>query len=217
MPVLVYCVAEASPPLNGPPTGVLGQPVSRIEHSGLAVFVSRDPGSDAWTRPPLRESLLEFHQVLRHLFRSVAILPFRFPTILSGDRELEAHLESAAERYKHLLEKYKTSVQMEVLLSAVEKPGAPPAASGTEYLRSRKNQREEMNEIVAGLETVAGGAVIEWHGRSLPQGVRWFGRLERDSVDRFNAAMRTWKLPAGYGARVSGPWPVTEFFHLDQS
>lgn len=217
MPVLLYCVAEASPPLNGPPTGVFGQPVSRIEHSGLAVFVSRDPGSGAWTGPPLRESLLEFHQVLRQLFRSVSILPFRFPTILSGDRELEAHMESAAVRYKHLLEKYKTSVQMEVLLSPVEKPGASSTASGTEYLRARKNQRDQMNEIVTGLETAAAGAVLEWHVRSLPQGMRWFGRLERDSVGRFNAAMRTWKLPARYRARVSGPWPVTEFFHLDQS
>jgi hypothetical protein len=191
--------------------------VSRIEHSGLAVFVSRDPGSEGWTRPPLRESLLQFHQVLRQLFRSASILPFRFPTILSGDREVEAHLESAAERYKRLLEKYKTSVQMDVLLSAVEKPGAPSTPSGTEYLRTRKNQRDEMNAIVAGFATVAAGAVIEWHVRTLPQGVRWFGRLERDSVDPFNAAMRTLKLPAGYRARVSGPWPVTEFFHWDQS
>lgn len=217
MPVLVYCVAEASAPLDGPPTGVLGRPVSRIEHSGLAVFVSRDPASDAWTRTPARESLLQFHQVLRQLFRSVGILPFRFPTIFPGDRELEAHLESAADRYKHLLEKYKTSVQMEVLLSAVGRAGAASMASGTEYLRQRKNQREEMNEIVSGIAGVAGAAVIEWHVRTLPQGVRWFGRLERDRVEQFNAAMRTLKLPAGYGARVSGPWPVTGFFDLDQS
>jgi len=217
MPVLLYCVAEASAPGNCPPTGVLGQPVSRIEHSGLAVFLSRDSDSDAWTRPPLRESALQFHQVLRHLFRSAGILPFRFPTILSDDRELEAHLETAAERYRHLLEKYRTSVQMEVLLSAVEKPGPPSSASGTEYLRTRKNQRDRLDQIVAGFEAIAGTAVIEWHVRHLPQGARWFARLERDSVDRFNAAMKTFDLPAGFRARVSGPWPVTEFFHGDQS
>ena len=217
MPVLLYCVAEASAPLDGPRTGVLGQPVSRIEHSGLAVFVSRDPDSDAWTRPPVRESVLQFHQVLRQLFRSVGILPFRFPTVLSGDRELEAHLESSAERYKHLLDKYKASVQMEVLVSAVEKSGAPSTVSGTEYLRARKSQRDELNQIVAGFPSVAGPRVIEWKVRSLPQGVRWFARLERDSLDQFNAAMETVKIPSGYMARGSGPWPVTEFFHLDQN
>lgn len=217
MPILLYCVAEASAPLNWPPTGVLGQPVSRIEHSGLAVFVSRDSSSDRWTRLPARESALEFHQVLRELFRSAGILPFRFPTILSGDRELEVHLESAGERYKHLLEKYKTSVQMEVLLSAAEKPGAPSAASGAEYLRSRKNQRDELDQIVAGFPSRAGSTVIEWHVRSFSQGVRWFARLERDSVDRFNAAMKSLQLPPGYMARVSGPWPVMEFFDWDQS
>jgi len=217
MPVLLYCVAEASPSLDWPRTGVRGQPVSRIEHCGVAVFVSRDPNSDAWTRPPVRESVLEFHQVLRQLFRSVGILPFRFPTIFSGDRELEAHLESAGERYQQLLEKYKASVQMEVLVSAVEKSGGPSTASGTEYLRARKNQRDELNQIVAGFPSAAGPAVIEWKVRSLPQGVRWFARMERDSVDPFLAAMETLKIPAGYMARVSGPWPVTEFFHLDQS
>ena len=217
MSVLVYCVAEASARLNWPPTGVRGQPVSRVEHSGLAVFVSRDPDSDAWIRPPVRESVLEFHQVLRQLFESVSILPFRFPTILAGDRELQAHLESASERYKHLLEKYKSSVQMEVLVSAAKKPPSPSTASGTEYLHTRRNQLEEWNQIVAGLESVAGSAVIEWRVSSLPQGVRWFARLERDSVDQFSAAMRTWKLPAGHSARVSGPWPVTEFFPSDQS
>lgn len=217
MPVLLYCVAEASAPQNCPRTGVGGQPVSRIEHLGLAVFLSRDAHSDAWTGPPLRESVLQFHQVLRQLFRSAGVLPFRFPTILSGDRELEAHMENAGEGYKHLLEKYRTSVQMEVLVSAVEKPGPVVAASGTEYLRTRKNQRDELNEIVAGLPPLAGSAVIEWRVRSLPQGVRWFARLERDSVDPFNAALKTLNLPAGYMARVSGPWPVTEFFHLNQS
>jgi len=217
MPVLLYCVAEASAPLEGPRTGVRGQPVARIEHCGLAVYLSRDSNSDAWTRPPVRDSVLEFHQVLRQLFASVAILPFRFPTIVAGDRELEAHLESASERYKHLLEKYKTSVQVEVLVSPVEKPGAPSTASGTEYLRTRKSQLDGLDQIVAGLSSVAGCAVIEWQVRRLPQGVRWFGRLERDSVDQFKAAMKTWKLPAGHIARVSGPWPVTEFFHLDPS
>ena len=216
MPILLYCVADASAPLNWPRTGVLGQPVSRIEHFGLAVFLSRDSTCDAWTRPPVRESVFEFHQVLRHLFRSVGILPFRFPTILSDERELEVHMESAGARYKHLLEKYQTSVQMEVLLSA-EKPGAPATASGTEYLRARKNQRDELDRIVAGFPSVAGSAVIEWQVRRLPQGVRWFARLERDSVDRFNARLKTLQLPAGYMARVSGPWPVTEFFHLHPS
>lgn len=216
MPLLLYCVAEASAPLHWPPTGVLGQPVSRIEHLGLAVFVSRDSSSDRWTRLRARESALEFHQVLRELFRSAGILPFRFPTILSGDRELQAHLESAGERYKHLLEKYKTSVQMEVLLSAVEKPGRA-SASGAEYLRRRKNQRDELDEIAAGFPSRAGSTVIEWHVRSLSQGVRWFARLERDSVDRFNAAMQSLQLPPGYTARVSGPWPVMEFFDRDQS
>jgi len=217
MPVLVYCVAEASAPLNWPRTGVGGLPVYRVEHSGLAVFVSRDSTSDVWTRPAGRESVLEFHQVLRQLFQSVSILPFRFPTILSGDRELAAHLESASQRYKHLLEKYGTSVQLEVLVSALEKPRTPRTESGTEYLRTRKNQRNEWNEIVAGLEAVAGSAVIEWRVRSLPKGVRCFARLERDSVEQFNAAIKTWKLPAGCVARGSGPWPVTEFFPLDQS
>ena len=216
MPVLLYCVAEASALLNCPRTGVRGQPVSRVEHSGLAVFVSRDSHCDAWTRPAVGESVIEFHQVLRQLFESVSILPFRFPTILSGDRELEIHLESASERYKHLLEKYRTSVQMEVRVSPVEKPGAAATASGTEYLRTRKNQRNEWNQIVAGLAWGAGAAVIEWRVRSLPQGVRWFARLERDSVNQFNAAMKAWKVPAGHIARVSGPWPVTEFFPWDQ-
>jgi hypothetical protein len=217
MSVLVYCVAEASAPLPSTGTGVRGLPVVRVAHSGLAVFISRDSSSDAWTRPLARESVLEFHQVLRQLFLAVSILPFRFPTILSGDQELEAHMESASERYKHLLEKYRTSVQMEVLVHALDKPDALATASGTEYLRTRRSQRKEWNQIVDGLESVAGSAVIEWRVRSLPQGVCWFARLERHSVDQFNAAMKTWKLPAGHVARVSGPWPVTEFFLLDQS
>jgi hypothetical protein len=161
--------------------------------------------------------VLGFHRVLRQLLEAVGILPFRFPTILSGDRELEAHMESASGRYKQLLEKYKTSVQMEVMVSGFEMSGAPATGSGREYLRSRKDQLEKRDRIVAGFESLAGSAVIEWRVRSLPRGVRCFARLERDSLDQFRAAMKTWKPPEGHIARVSGPWPVTEFFSWNRS
>jgi hypothetical protein len=214
MPILLYCVAEASAPLNCPATGVGGLAVCRIEHSGLVVFVSGEFDAGL-TQSSARESALQFHRVLRQLFESAAILPFRFPTVLPGDAEVKDHMDSSARRYQQLLEKYRASVQIEVVVNWPEQPGVPRAASGTEYLRVRKSRLDELSHLASSLQSAAGSAIKEWRVRTSPDAVRWFACLERDSVDQFNETMRTVKLPAGYTARVSGPWPVSEF--LDSS
>jgi hypothetical protein len=124
-------------------------------------------------------------------------------------------VESSSGRYHDLLQKYKTSVQMEVHVSGPEKSASGTAASGTEYLHERKHRVEALDALVARLRSAAGSVVkdscLHFHG--VPNGgIRWFARLERDSIEQFNKSMRTLMLPAGYTARVSGPWPVTEFF-----
>jgi gas vesicle protein GvpL/GvpF len=211
MPILLYCVAEASTALNSALAGVGGSPVSRIEHSRLAVFVSLNSNSDAWTRLPVSDSALQFHQVLHKLFQSAAILPFRFPTIFADETELGKHMENSAGRYRDALEKYRSNVQLEVVVNAAQAPTAQASNSGTEYLRERKKRQDELSLLLARVQSAAKSAVIEWKMRRAPDGARCFARVERDSIERFKKSARTLELPAGYTARVSGPWPVTEF------
>ena len=95
MPVLIYCVAGTAASLNELQTGVAGSPVIRMNVAPLNAYLSQSADSSEWLRAPLRTSALEFHRVLKQLFSSVAIIPFRFPTTFNDRQEL-AHQPSAA-------------------------------------------------------------------------------------------------------------------------
>jgi Gas vesicle synthesis protein GvpL/GvpF len=216
MAMLLYCVAEAARSLGCLPPGVQGLPVSRREHLGLTIFYSEDPSRDRWSAPTVRSSALEFHRVLEAVFNSTAIIPFRFPTIVAGGEELREHLDERANYYLLWLEKFRTSVQLEALVSySGEDRQAAGLHGGKEYLRRRQQTMAAARGWVEKLEAAVAPLATDWRTAIVDSGIRSFAVVERELVAECKERARKLPPPAGVSVRVTGPWPVTEFLDLN--
>jgi Gas vesicle synthesis protein GvpL/GvpF len=211
MALLLYCVADRSASY---PTmiGVSGSPVVRLEHSEVTLFYSEEADSNRWLRAPLKKSAEEFHGVQQELFRTAAIIPFRFPTILGDQEKLREHLHQRSAEYKSLLCRFRTSVQMDIMVTDSMPPADRP--SGAQYLRDRQIRHRRLEQFAADIRQRANGVVEDWRQRSLANGLRCFALVERERVPHFNETMKTVVVPAGLKARISGPWPMAEFLEF---
>jgi len=212
MPLLLYCVADASVPLNSA-SGVTGSAVERIEECALSIFYSENSSSDRWLKAPLRDSAREFHRVQQAVFRSGAIIPFRFPTILDDQGKVRDHLREHAARYNEVLHRFSNFAQMDIALTQRASPQA--ASSGSEYLRARQSRARALEELAGQFKCTAGALAADWRQRSVSDGLRCFALLARESVEEFNEKMKTVPLPPDTNARISGPWPVAAFLDLE--
>jgi len=215
MSLLLYCVAKPSALQDESQPGVAGTPVSRIEGSDLAAFVSRSDHREVWLQAPLSTSALEFHRVLTELFESAAIIPYRYPTILENDQELTELLNQRSGEYNTLLSKFENWTQMEARVSHSVSGSSAPTGSGTEYLLERQRRQRALADFGSELGAAAFSVAGEWRQRSVKSGLRCFALVERNRVVDFKEKMRSISVPAGLKVRVSGPWPVTEFLDLN--
>jgi hypothetical protein len=212
MSILLYCVAKADAPADSL-TGVAGDSVLRSEVGGLAVFASRNLDSSIWLRPALQSSALEFHSVLSEVFKSVAIIPFRFPTLFENQEQLMERLKERSGEYAALLEKFQDLVQMEIRVTSPDLTTS--AVSGTQYLKRRQTATRSIEKFTSELRTDLSPFLREWRERPSKEGIRAFSLIERNRTAEFRTFMTTIPIPHELTARVSGPWPVSEF--IEQS
>jgi hypothetical protein len=215
MSILLYCVTEKSElPRLG--KGVAGLPVLSVEHGEIAGLFSPGTCAEDWKGSPLKESARQFHQVLHRIFESRAIIPFCFPTLMHETPELARHLETNLLEYVAQLEKFRTSVQMDITITQADSARATRQASGAEYLRERQKQSEELDRVASQLCTHADSPTRDWRTRPAQHGLKVFALLDRDSVEVFNSSLQQFRVPPGLGIRITGPWPVTAFLELRQ-
>jgi hypothetical protein len=209
MAILLYCIAKCDVQVSNSLTGVAGDPVVRSEIGPLATFTSHSSDSAVWLRPELRASALEFHRVLSDVFKSAAIIPFRFPTIFESEELLAEHLQERSSEYKALLEKFSDAVQMEIRLTY---PGlVTPSGSGTEYLKERQTTAHAIERFESDVHAILSSLVKDWRQRASKDGVRSFALVDRDRVAEFRNIMLNASVPNRLNVRISGPWPVSEF------
>jgi hypothetical protein len=209
MAILLYCVAKADAPATELLTGVAGDPVVRVELADLAMFTSSNTDKSNWLRPQLQTSALEFHRVLSEVFKSTAIIPFRFPTIFDDEEQLSERMRERASDYAALLDKFRELAQMEIRIANpdLKKPGE----SGTQYLKLRQTSTSMINKLTAGLRATLLKLSQDWRQQSSKDGVRAFVLIQRSQVADFRDIMRNTPVPRELSVRVSGPWPVSEF------
>jgi hypothetical protein len=211
MPALAYCITESAVPVEVPSLGVAGMVVESLEHSGLRCFVSRSPDSDRMLGPPARDAALAFHRVLQEIFRQTAIIPFRFPTVLSDETELTGHLNEHAAEYHEALARLRDVVQMELRLDWVGSEPSAKLETGTEYLKARQAEQAAL-ERLAGRFRAAGNSWIHgWRQQASAHHIRCYALVSRAAVTEFEHALVAVEVPSTVSARVSGPWPATEF------
>ena len=216
MPVLVYCLSELRR-LTAPEKGVGDLPVESLEEDQLRCFFSRSDRREQLVGPSARESALAFHSVISRIFEQAAVIPFRFPTILEGEPELRTHLVEQAASYCEALARLRDLVQMEIHVahkpsSLVEQDNqANIRTGGTQYLQMRQREQRELTDFASHLRRAGGDLIQGWCERVSSFGLRCFALLDRLEVDRFKARLAGVQIPSALSARVSGPWPATEF------
>ena len=211
MSLLLYCVTGPSTSLP-PVAGVSGSPVARFEHPDLAVFYSENTNPDRWLRVPLRTAAEQVHRVQQALFRSAAIIPFRFPAILEDQEKLRDHLTQRSSQYKSLLDRFATFVQMDITLTGSAAPA--DRSSGARYLRDRQSRTHSLEQFASETRAHVNQLATDWRQRSIPNGLRCFALVERERVHDFNETMKSASVPAELTVRISGPWPVAEFLEF---
>jgi hypothetical protein len=209
MAILLYCVAKGDVPDVELLTGVAGDPVVRVELAGLAMFTSSNTDKSHWLRPQLQTSALEFHRVLSEVFKSTAIIPFRFPTIFDDEEQLSERMRERASEYAALLDKFRELAQMEIRITNPDL--TKPTESGTQYLKLRQTSTSLIDEFTAGLGATLSKLSQDWRQQASREGIRAFVLIRRDQVADFRNVMRDTPVPCELSVRVSGPWPVSEF------
>lgn len=214
MPALLYCVTQPASPITVQ-AGVGNAAVESRELLGVRVYWSTLEDVEASLGSPevMKQSALQFHQVLREILAVTTPIPFRFPTMLDSSDNLEQHLASEQELYGEALARVENAVQYEIVATWTAEAPADTAApvSGREYLKRRQESTARISSVENKLKSVTGDSVREWRGRLERKTYRWFALVPRDCRERFLASLRTAGGSEGVRLRLSGPWPPSEF------
>ena len=212
MAVLAYCITETQPEIKAPHTGVRGTVIETIRIEQLQCFASQFDPQDLVGKAPIQKAALDFNRVLQDLLQQMAIIPFRFPTILTDETALSQFLTEHQEEYRQTLHRLRNCVQMEIQLKQTSpQPSATSPKSGAEYLRARQLQHQYIDRIVTRFREAAGTLVKQWRLRETAAGIRCFALVDRSDVQAFFRQMQGVSVPTESEPRVTGPWPASEF------
>jgi hypothetical protein len=212
MPILAYCITDASVPVTAPEAGVAGERLTTFTYAGFQCFVS---GFSERNTLSGKESALAFHQVLQEIFNQTAIIPFRYPTTVDNETALRSFLEEQAVKYQAALERLRGMVQMEIRVSwnpdAESNSAVAEKQSGGDYLRAKLRRESLMKILCAALRSCVDAWVSDWRQRPSSQGVRIFALVARSAVENFKSGLARMPVGPEWSVRASGPWPATEF------
>jgi hypothetical protein len=211
--VLAYCIVEQQTQFDVPPPGVEGEPVRWIDVAALRCFFSNfaSPMRDQ----PAPEILTAFNRVLRAIFSHNTIIPFRFPTVVENEGVLRQFLETRSDDYRAALHRLHNKVQMDVRLTLEPATASEPAPrSGKSYLEHRRAQHQEVQLALDKLRCAANSLAESWVQRDIPSGARGFALVDRSALPFFLEKIGRVLTPAGISARVTGPWPPSEFVEV---
>jgi hypothetical protein len=212
--VLAYCVAEQQTQFSSLGTGVEGAPVRWIDAGRLRCFVSDFAAQMPYA--PVPEMVRAFNQVLQRIFAQAVIIPFRFPTIVESEDTLRQFVESRAAKYSGALERLRNKVQMDVriIFRARESVNSSSSKSGREYLEGRRGRYQQAQSVMDEFRRVSNSLAEEWIQRDTPSGIRSFALVDRSSLAVFLEIIGSVVTPADISARITGPWPPSEFVEI---
>jgi Gas vesicle synthesis protein GvpL/GvpF len=212
--VLAYCLTERQTQISSPGSGVEGAPVRSIEVDRLRCFVSDFVAQMPYA--PVPEMVKAFNQVLQRIFAQAVIIPFRFPTIVESEDALRAFVESRSAEYGGALKRLRNKVQMDVriIFKAQEKANSSESQSGTRYLEGRRGRHQQAQSVMDEFRRVSSSLAEEWIQRDTSSGIRSFVLVDRAKLADFVERIGTLATPADISARITGPWPPSEFVEV---
>ena len=209
MPLLPYCVFLSSSG-HFPGTGVEDRSVLRLDLDGLSVIYS-DLGTNEIVGNNLKTAALRFHEIVQAVFEQRAVIPFRFPTLLT-EEELRDHVEKESQQYLKFLRTHADDVQMEIRLWRVD-ADRPKPAGGTEYMAQLLEHHMLLQHASRKAQRVSEHLVLEWKRNENRDSIRLFALIWRKHANDFREALAEMMAQRAHiRMRVTGPWPATEFF-----
>ncbi len=205
---LAYCAFLDRSGISLPQSGVEKAPIQLLESGSLRVLWSEIP----WPFQPehLQQNAVEFHEVVHHVFRQAAVIPFRLLSTFEDCELLEKFVTEHRQSFSSDLQRLEPFVQMESVVYVIaERPG--PAASGTEYLQARAQQARAVRAHAERLSEALSPVSSEVRLRENKNGTRLFALVERGGEQAFREAVQAVEIPKGLSRRISGPWPAAEF------
>jgi hypothetical protein len=204
--------------LEIPARGVAELAVESSEENGLQCFFSQALNNEQILRSPTKGAALAFHGVVQAIFHQTAVIPFRFPTILETKTDLLMHMHDQKDTFQEALLRLRDVVQMDIQLTHAAARGVaeieariPSETTGGQYLRHRQMQRRELADSAAPFRDLGDHLVRDWRERPSARGLRCFLLIDRNNVDDFKTRVASARIAADVVARVSGPWPASEF------
>jgi hypothetical protein len=185
---------------GAPPAGVGGAEVKPHVAGGIACWFSEARHTSA----AAKQEALAFHGVVSHFFQTQTVLPFRFPTTMPDEATLATWLESNSALVKKELARLHDVVQMELYFGANP---AGPARSGRSYLEGKRDTLHALEKEAAKSRAAVSNLVAEWRQKETREGLRCYALVRRGGERVFLTQLGTIRD----GARVSGPWPPSEF------
>jgi hypothetical protein len=164
-----------------------------------------------------------FNQVLQRIFAQAVIIPFRFPTIVASEETLRQFVESRAAEYGSALKRLRNKVQMDVRI-ILRAPGSVNSSSsssqsgrgqsGRGYLEGKRGRYLQAQSVMDEFRRVSNPLAEEWIQRDTPSGIRSFALVDRSSLAVFLERIGNVVTPADISARITGPWPPSEFVEI---
>ena len=210
--MLAYCIAEQQSQIDLPHRGVEAASVRWIDVDMLRCFVSdlraRIPDE------PVPEMMIAFNGVLQRIFAQTAIIPFRFPTIVEKEAALREFVESRAAEYTSALHRLRNKVQLDVRVTLEPARAPEPFQSGKDYLEQKRSRYQQAQSALEEFRRVSNSLTEGWVQRDTPSGIRGFALVDRCALPILREKIARVLIPAGISARITGPWPPSEFVEI---
>ncbi|HZS25993.1 MAG TPA: GvpL/GvpF family gas vesicle protein [Candidatus Angelobacter sp.] len=206
---LAYCAFCHRPEISLPSTGVTAADVRVMAEGELRLLWSEVEWPFAPER--MQKNALEFHDVISHVFRQAAVVPFRLLSIFEDERSLATFTAEHAKVFLADLEKLKDCVQMECVIFPAPSRRQTNNSSGADYLREKAAMLREQEEHVKTIQGGMSGLAREIKVREGKNGTRIFILTERGREKEFRSIVEQQAVPPTLSRRVSGPWPAAEF------
>jgi len=193
-----------------PDAGVREAPVQQMDGEGIIVFYSEISQDAVGMNEHATDDVLKFHGTVQKFFQQVAVVPFRFPTMLENEAELREFIRKHAERYVKELQHLdgKVEIKVEVSAAAIE---MRPTMSGTEFLRAKYGVTKGMEQFAQAIQHEAAELECEWKKRERSGGVTLFALVEKDRWQELRRRVLRVCEQEKVPARVTGPWPASDF------
>lgn len=207
--VLAYCGFLQDGDITAPETGVVNAPVNLLAQDRLRLLWSEVEWPFEQRR--LQQSAVDFHRVIEHVFRQVAVVPFR---LLSVFEDLPALAKFAAEHAAGFvadLERLRDVVQMEAVVYLIAPRTTANSDSGRAYLQQKAEMLRLSGDHAARVRDAIQQVSREIRVREVKSGMRIFALVQRGNEARFRDMVESVLLPEPLSRRVSGPWPPAEF------